>query len=83
MSRVSEGQRSTLSGLYSVTWAVGFASGPIMTGWLRGATHGFTAPFIVAAACYAAATLALYTFFVRGGRGRAAASTAPEMAAAR
>jgi MFS family permease len=83
MSRVSEGQRSTLSGLYSVTWAVGFASGPIMTGWLRGATHGFTAPFIVAAACYVVATLALYTFFVRGGRGRAAVAGAPETAAAR
>ncbi len=83
MSRVSEGQRSTLSGLYSVTWAVGFSSGPIMTGWLRGVTHGFTVPFLVAAGCYAMATLALYTFFVRGRRDESPATGVPGTAVAR
>jgi len=83
MSRVSEGQRSTLSGLYSVTWAVGFSSGPIMTGWLRGATRGFAVPFLVAAGCYAVAALALYILFVRGGRGQAPVAAARETAAAR
>jgi len=83
MSRVSEGQRSTLSGLYSVTWAVGFSSGPIATGWLRGATHGFTVPFLVAAGCYVAASLALYAFFVRGADAPSPASGAPGTAAAR
>lgn len=63
MAQVSDDQRSTLSGLYSVTWAVGFGFGPIVTGWLRGGTHGFTAPFLIASACYAIAALVLYTFF--------------------
>lgn len=83
MSRVQEGQRSTLSGFYSVTWALGFSSGPIATGWLRGATHGYTVPFLVAAGSYAVATLTLYTFF---GTGRGAAATvdaAAEAVAAR
>ncbi len=82
MSRVQEGQRSTLSGFYSVTWALGFSSGPIATGWLRGATHGYTVPFLLAAGSYAVATLALYTFF--GTRGAATATDgAAEATAAR
>lgn len=65
MSRVPEDQRSTLSGLYSITWAVGFGAGPVATGWLRGATHGFSVPFLLAAGCYTMAALALYAFFGR------------------
>jgi MFS family permease len=65
MAQVPDSQRSTLSGLYSVTWAAGFGAGPIATGWLRGLTHGFTAPFLLAATCYGAASLALYAFFGR------------------
>ena len=68
MSRVPADQRSTLSGLYSVTWAVGFGAGPVATGWLRGLTHGFGAPFLLAAGCYAVASLALYAFFGRARR---------------
>lgn len=77
MQQVPDSQRSTLSGLYSVTWAVGFGTGPIATGWLHGVTAGFTAPFLLAAASLAVASLALYTFFGRGG---AATATAPEPA---
>jgi hypothetical protein len=76
MAQVPDNQRSTLSGLYSVTWAAGFGAGPIATGWLRGLTHGFTAPFLLAATCYGAASLALYAFF---GRHRTTA-VAPETA---
>ena len=65
MAQVPDNQRSALSGLYSVTWAAGFGAGPIATGWLRGMTHGFTAPFLLAAMCYGAASLALYAFFGR------------------
>ena len=83
MSRVSDDQRSTLSGLYSVTWAVGFSSGPIATGWLRGATGGFTVPFLLASLCYAVASLALYTFFVRGRGGRQSVAVPKSEVAAR
>ncbi|HKC74735.1 MAG TPA: MFS transporter [Chloroflexota bacterium] len=72
MAQVPDNQRSTLSGLYSVTWAAGFGAGPLATGWLRGLTHGFSAPFLLAAACYGVASLALYAFF---GRGRPAQGT--------
>jgi predicted MFS family arabinose efflux permease len=76
MAQVPDNQRSTLSGLYSVTWAAGFGAGPIATGWLRGLTHGFSAPFLLAAACYGVASVVLYAFF---GRGRPAQG-APDMA---
>ena len=68
MEQVPAQQRSTLSGLYSATWAIGFGAGPIATGGLQSATGGFTAPFLVAAACYGVATTALYTFFGRRAR---------------
>lgn len=69
MEQVPDSQRSTLSGFYAVTWAVGFGCGPIATGWLRGATGGFKAPFLLAAAAYAVACASLFVSF---GRGRAA-----------
>ncbi len=77
MEQVPASQRSTLSGLYSVTWAVGFGIGPIATGWLHGATGRFTAPFLLAAACYGVATVALYLFFGRRVRAATAAAKSP------
>ena len=78
MAQVPDNQRSTLSGLYSVTWAAGFGAGPIATGWLRGLTHGFTAPFLLAATCYGVASVALYAFFGRGRPTQGAPDTAEQ-----
>src|SRR5919199_1291545 len=78
MAQVPHNQRSPLSGLYSATWAAGFGAGPIATGWLRDLTHGFTAPFLLAAACYGVASLALYAFFGRGRPAQGAPGTAEQ-----
>ncbi len=83
MAQAPADQRSTLSGLYSVTWAVGFSSGPFATGWLRDLTHGFTVPFLLAAVCYGVASVLLYVFFVRGRRAAAVVAGAAGSAAAR
>jgi len=83
MTQAPAEQRSTLSGLYSVTWAVGFSSGPFATGWLRGLTHGFTVPFLLAAVCYGVASALLYVFFVRGRRATPVVASATGSAAAR
>ena len=76
MSQVPASQRSTLSGLYSVTWAIGFGAGPIATGWLYGLTRGFAQPFVLAGLCYLVASLALYLFFGRRGAGAVAVTAA-------
>jgi predicted MFS family arabinose efflux permease len=34
MERVSSRHRATLSGLYSVTWSIGFSAGAAVAGWL-------------------------------------------------
>lgn len=83
MEQVPAGQRSTLSGLYSVTWAVGFGVGPIATGSLHALTGGFKAPFLLAAVAYGIASGSLYYFFGRGRNRAATAETTPRKIVAR
>src|SRR5260370_41391236 len=34
MEQVSDRQRGTLAGFYSITWSIGFSIGPSIAGWL-------------------------------------------------
>lgn len=64
MERVSDRQRATLAGLYSVTWSIGFSVGPTIAGWLQ-TNVNLSASFIFGAFCLLLAPSLLLTFFGR------------------
>lgn len=62
MEQVSSRYRATLSGLYSVTWSLGFSIGPTLAGWLFDHVSP-SASFIVGAICLVSAATLLRLFF--------------------
>lgn len=65
MERVSDKHRATLSGLYSVTWSIGFSLGPTIGGWLQ-TNVNLSTSFIFGAACLVIAPTLLLAFFGKG-----------------
>jgi len=64
MEQVSDRQRATLSGFYSVTWSIGFSIGPSVGGWLQ-SNVSLSASFVFGAFCLLLAPTLLLTFFGR------------------
>jgi len=64
MEQVSDRQRATLSGFYSVTWSIGFSIGPAVGGWLQ-SNVSLSASFVFGAFCLLLAPSLLLTFFGR------------------
>jgi MFS family permease len=64
MESVSDRQRATLAGLYSVTWSIGFSVGPTIAGWLQ-TNVSLSASFVFGAFCLLLAPSLLLTFFGR------------------
>jgi MFS family permease len=67
LEQVSDRQRSTLAGLYSVTWSLGFSIGPAIGGWLQ-STVSLAMSFVFGAICLSIAPTLLLTFFGRKTR---------------
>ncbi len=64
MEQVSDRQRATLSGFYSVTWSIGFSIGPTVGGWLQ-TNVSLSTSFVFGAFCLLLAPTLLLTFFGR------------------
>jgi MFS family permease len=64
METVSNRQRATLSGFYSITWSIGFSIGPTIAGWLQ-SNVSLSASFLYGAFCLLLAPSLLLTFFGR------------------
>ncbi|GCE19559.1 MFS transporter [Dictyobacter kobayashii] len=64
MEQVSNRQRATLAGLYSVTWSIGFSVGPAVAGWLQ-TSISLSASFVYGAFCLLLAPTLLLLFFGR------------------
>jgi MFS family permease len=64
MEQVSDRQRATLAGFYSVTWSVGFSVGPTIAGWLQ-TNVSLSTSFVFGAFCLLLAPSLLLTFFGR------------------
>lgn len=62
MEQVSDRQRATLSGFYSVTWSLGFSIGPTIGGWLQ-SNVSLSTSFIFGALCLIVAPSLLLMFF--------------------
>jgi len=62
MEQVSDRQRATLAGFYSVTWSVGFSIGPTIAGWLQ-SNVSLSASFVFGACCLLLAPSLLLLFF--------------------
>ena len=62
MERVSDRQRATLAGLYSVTWSIGYSIGPAVAGWLQ-TSISLSASFVYGALCLLVAPSLLLIFF--------------------
>jgi MFS family permease len=62
MERVSDRQRATLAGFYSVTWSIGFSVGPTVGGWLQ-SNVSLSTSFVFGAFCLVLAPSLLLTFF--------------------
>jgi MFS family permease len=62
MEQVSDSQRATLAGFYSVTWSIGFSIGPTIAGWLQ-SNINLSASFIFGAFCLTLAPTLLLIFF--------------------
>jgi MFS family permease len=62
MEQVSDRQRATLSGFYSVTWSIGFSIGPTVGGWLQ-SNVSLSTSFVFGAFCLLVAPTLLLTFF--------------------
>jgi MFS family permease len=62
MEQVSDRQRATLVGFYSVTWSVGFSIGPAIAGWLQ-SNVSLSASFVFGACCLLLAPSLLLAFF--------------------
>src|SRR5438067_1623021 len=69
MEQVSDRQRATLSGFYSVTWSIGFSIGPSIGGWLQ-SNVSLSTSFVFGAFCLLLAPTLLLTFFGRKSRER-------------
>jgi MFS family permease len=64
MEQVSDRQRATLSGFYSVTWSIGFSIGPTVGGWLQ-TNVSLSTSFVFGAFCLLLAPSLLLAFFGR------------------
>ena len=64
MEQVSDRQRATLAGFYSITWSIGFSIGPTIAGWLQ-SNVSLSASFIFGAFCLLLAPSLLLSFFGR------------------
>ncbi len=64
MEQVSDRHRATLSGMYSVTWSIGFSTGPTIAGWLQTNVNLSTA-FIFGAGCLVLSASLLLFFLGR------------------
>jgi MFS family permease len=64
MEQVSNRQRATLAGLYSVTWSIGFSIGPAIAGWLQ-TNVNLSASFVYGSFCLALAPTLLLIFFAK------------------
>jgi len=62
MEQVSDRQRATLAGFYSVTWSIGFSIGPSIGGWLQ-SNVSLSTSFVFGAFCLLLAPSLLLTFF--------------------
>lgn len=62
MEQVSDRQRATLSGFYSVTWSIGFSIGPAVGGWLQ-SNVSLSTSFVFGAFCLLLAPTLLLVFF--------------------
>ncbi len=62
MEQVSDRQRATLAGFYSVTWSVGFSVGPTIGGWLQ-TNVSLSMSFVFGAFCLLLAPTLLLLFF--------------------
>ena len=62
MEQVSDRERATLSGFYSVTWSIGYSVGPSVAGWLQ-SNINLSASFVFGALCLLLAPSLLLTFF--------------------
>jgi MFS family permease len=62
MEQVSDRQRATLSGFYSVTWSIGYSVGPSIAGWLQ-TNISLSTSFVFGACCLVIAPTLLLTFF--------------------
>jgi len=62
MEQVSDRQRATLSGFYSVTWSIGYSIGPGIAGWLQ-TNVSLSTSFVFGAFCLILAPTLLLTFF--------------------
>lgn len=68
MEQVSDNQRATLAGFYSVTWSIGFSVGPAIAGWLQ-SNVSLSTSFIFGAGCLLLApSLLLLSFGKRACR---------------
>jgi MFS family permease len=63
--RVPEGYRARISGLYNVTYSIGYSLGPAVSGQLQ-KVGGFTPAFLMGTGCYFVGASLLYIFFARG-----------------
>jgi MFS family permease len=62
--RVPEGYRARISGLYNVTYSIGYSLGPAVSGQLQ-KVGGFTPAFLMGTGCYFVGASLLYLFFAR------------------
>jgi MFS family permease len=62
--RVPEGYRARISGLYNVTYSIGYSLGPAVSGQLQ-TIGGFTPAFLMGTGCYFVGASLLYLFFAR------------------
>lgn len=62
--RVPEGYRARISGLYNVSYSIGFSLGPAVSGQLQ-KVGGFTPAFLMGTGCYLIGASLLYVFFGR------------------
>ena len=67
LEQVSDKQRATLSGFYSVTWSIGFSVGPAVGGWLQ-SNVSLSMSFVFGAICLVVAPTLLLTFFGKRAR---------------
>lgn len=62
--RVPEAYRARISGLYNVTYSIGYSLGPAASGELQ-KVGGFTPAFLMGTGCYFGGAVLLYAFFGR------------------
>jgi MFS family permease len=75
LEQVDPSSRATIASLNSMTWSVGWAISPTISGSLQVA-YGFGPPFAIAISLYAVAILLYWLFFLREPRDQPAATQA-------